>query len=464
MALVGGDPRSAPYRLFDGADRRRTTPSREYVTWLVPEETLEAPLSLTAPGRSVPWTFRASVEELRASIVIDSFNSLPASDRLALPEDVRDKKKTSNFVRFNRFLRNKLFGSKTLPKLKPVSKNPSRRKANRTSSLRLETLPTEIYFHAPKVIVPSGFEESQAIMKLDFYIPHLNLLDQSPAVASRLALPDDGIAWSEVSGGEDQYQFDDSDIDECHASGSRTEICGLYVCYRYKLGGDAADRVFREVLEVRAGPSGFLFTMSVADRPAQSPQSVWLCEGEVREAQGALLLVEHAREGGGPGRMVYLFVDPTEECDASASCRIGAVMSRAGPRRRRLRTDSILLVRVRGTPRDRDAFFAQVTAAGPFDELMARDFGNDAADLQYVGGLLNRRMVRHSTGHLAARPLGGAREPVCSDVDVHPFECGLNDIVERALDCPTIAAPFKEGWSEGGAAPAPSVAAKASRD
>ena len=466
LALVTGDRRSALLRFGEEAadcGRGPIMPTREDVTWLIPDDALVEPLSLAAFSQTSPSTFRVSVEEVRASIVIDSFNSLPASHLLVSREGMADKRRVSARIRLNRLCSKLFFTSgKKLLGLSRFSKYQSRRRAKRV--LRARTDLSEVDLLTPRIGFEVGTNNSQSKIDLQntFYIPHLNLIDEYPKTLSLLPLPDDGIVWPDTSAGADLDEYDETDLSEWHPSGPEASFCGMFISYRRELGGDEPDKVFREVLEVRAGPDGGLsFVMSVADWAAEGSQSRPLCEGEAIETEGALLLIENSRKSSRLKRTLCLFVDPTEECEASLSCRIGAVTTPVGPRRRRQQTDCILLVRVHGTPPDRDAFFAQATSAGPFEELVGRDFGNDEADLRYVSALFDRQLVTVSAAeHLLAAHQGRRRRLAYSDVDVHPFECGLNDIVERALTSPTITAPFKAGWSDRSAAPAPPGGAK----
>ena len=425
--------------------------SFEPITWIIPHAQVGPTLSLADLEKASSQTLQASVEELSASIVFDTFTALPNSHFLALQEGIVDRGKVSARLRLNRFLQDKIYSvtNKTLPKLMKFSKEHARRGIRRASVLRPAAGLTLADLYKGKARAGLGGSE-----------PGLRPRRMGHAEAEFSACSDDILNADVPSMREPTAGRVDeltSGCDEDIAS----SICGIYVTYRGELAAKEPGNIFREVLHVRAGQDGISFAMSVFDGGADSPEIWRLCEGKMKEVDGALLLIENARGRRGPRRIVCLFIDALEESCRAQICRLSAVVSVAGPGGRRLRTDCLLLARVQWDPPDAGDFIRQVTSAAPLKDIIRGDFGDDDEDLEYIRGLLGKQAILdNAKERIISMYHRKGRRQEYPDLDLHPFECGISNIIERALNNPALSPPFKPGWSERFAAAAPPQPAK----
>jgi hypothetical protein len=435
----------------------------ESITWIIPHTPVPPSLSLADLKKATSQTLQASVEELSASIVFDTFNTLPNSHFLALQEGIVDRGKVSARLRLNRFLQDKIFSvtSKTLPKLKKFSRQHARRGGRRASVSR-----------PAADLTLADLYRGEANAGLAGNVPGLRprWVGSEPL---RNAVAELGYAGPEFSACSDDIVNADATSMREPAFGRMgdlfgpcdediaSSICGLYVTYRCDLAGREPDNIFREVLHVRSGQDGVSFTMSVFDGSADSPETWRLCEGKMKEVDGALFLIEGARGRLRPRRIVCLFVDALEESSRAQICRLSAVVSVVGPAGRRPRTDCILLARVQWEPPDAGDFVRQVTCAAPLNDIIRNDFGDDDRDLEYITGLLGKQaVVENAKERIVSMYHKKGRRQEYPDLDLQPFECGMGNIIERALDNPALSAPFKPGWGERFAATAPPRPAK----
>ena len=435
----------------------------EPITWIIPHAPVAQSLSMADLEKASSQTLQVSVEELSASIVFDTFNTLPNSHFLALQEGIVDRGKVSARLRLNRFLQDKIFSvtSKTLPKLKKFSKQDARKGRRRAFVSRPAAEPTPASLYRGKANAGFGGAEPGLRTRRKLNEPLRNVVAELGCAGPKYSTCSDDIVNADATSMREPALGRTGDLfgpcDEDIAS----SICGLYVTYRCDLAGREPDNIFREVLHVRSGQDGVSFTMSVFDGSADSPETWRLCEGKMKEVDGALFLIEGARGRLKPRRIVCVFIDTLEESSRAQICRLSAVVSVLGPAGRRPRTDCILLARVQWDPPDAGDFVRQVTCAAPLNDIIRNDFGDDDQDLEYIRGLLGKQaVVENAKERIVSMYHKKGRRQEYPDLDLQPFECGMSNIIERALDNPALSAPFKPGWGERFAATAPPGPAK----
>jgi hypothetical protein len=223
-----------------------------------------------------------------------------------------------------------------------------------------------------------------------------------------------------------------------------TGLPGLYVTYRHSFDSDVPNSIAREVLLVNSDLS---FRMSFWPTFANGDEKPEFFNGKIIPVGESIVFVGlsnvTATSLPDRGRVIFCHAD-----NLHRECRFGMISSTRLHHERSPCAACIFFVRVTAEIGDKELenFYEKSTRIGPFNEIIAADFGNEAED--YLEIFLDNSPIGTPRKKKKLQRLEGEQsspEQILR-LNLGRFNREMPQIIKRVLDDKAIRAPFKSGW------------------